>query len=206
MSVWDKYGNWDEIARLKSVEDVKSMITGRKKAWRPNFCPPALAYIFDYAMEEFKAEHDATPTALDFGCGLGRNGPLLRKFFPDVIGVDLPEMVDRLNDELPIHASENYREVYRSMTTLVKEEEFCLLYDSVAFQHFVDVGYISEIIDMLSSIKSFRTFVSVHKYSEQRRPAHIGVLQEKGWDVWHTESETLSFEGVIHSLITLRRW
>ena len=142
-------------------------------------------------------------TVLDFGCGLGRNGPLLGKFFQDVIGFDLPEMISRLIVEYPAFAAQTYRQNYSVVEEMVKKEKFCLLYDSVVLQHIVDRNYLSNLIDLICSVDSFRTLISI--YNASTRPVHVTILEERGWRVWHTEVETLSFEGVPHVVAVFRR-
>ena len=203
MEIWDIYGNWNEIANADTVDDVKRSITGNKRAWRPNFCSSALAYVFDYAADEHRTSYNSKPAALDFGCGLGRNGPLLSRFFPDVIGVDLPEMVRRFTTEYAVFAAHTYRNIYNSIDSLIQNQNFCLLYDSVVLQHIIDKEYLVDIMDRLCSVSSFRTLVSIHNASTH--PYHLEILKEKGWHVWHTEAETLSFEGASHLVVVLHR-
>jgi trans-aconitate methyltransferase len=204
MSIWDQYGNWDAIARSQDIVDIKRYITGAKKAWRPNFCSPSLAYIFEYTVEE-SASVFKTPSALDFGCGLGRNGPLLRRYFPDVIGIDLPEMIDRFQAEYPGVSAQTYRRLYSSAEELVKQENISVLYDSVVFQHIVDNDYLVNLFNLLFSVESFRTFVSVTNATSHHYP-HLKILEAAGWRIWHAEVETLSFEGAPHTVTTYRRW
>ena len=204
MTIWDGYGDWDAIAKNNSSEQIKNYITGDKKAWTPNFFSPALDYVFQYCKKEYKIKYSSDIIALDFGCGLGRNGPMLKSFFSDIIGFDRPEMINRLNsldhalEEIP------YRQTYTSFSDLVQEEKLGILYDSVVFQHIIDKNYLLDIFNLLNSMESFRTFVSI--YNASVRPVHIEMLLEKNWRVWHTETETLSFEGSPHIVSVLRRW
>lgn len=82
-------------------------------------------------------------------------------------------------------------------------EQACLLYDSVVFQHLVDREYVSKLIDVLVSKNSFRTFASL--YNANVQPVHLALLKEKGWHVWHTETENLSFANAPHHMTVLRR-
>ena len=108
------------------------------------------------------------------------------------ITFDRPEMINRLNsldhalEEIP------YRQTYTSFSDLVQEEKLGILYDSVVFQHIIDKNYLLDIFNLLNSMESFRTFVSI--YNASVRPVHIEMLLEKNWRVWHTETETLSFD------------
>src|ERR1700712_3486580 len=100
MNIWDPYGNWNEIAKTVAIKDLQERITGNRSVWRPNFCSLALQYIFEHAADEARYKLDLEPTCLDFGCGLGRNGSLLRRYFSTVVGIDLPEMIERFRSEL----------------------------------------------------------------------------------------------------------
>jgi SAM-dependent methyltransferase len=201
VSIWDAYGNWDEIAGAGEVHDVKKKITGNMAAWRPNFCPPALSYAFEYAVDEYANDFNPMATALDFGCGLGRNSPLLKRHFPDLIGVDLPEMIARLQTEPSFR---RYRKVFPSLATAAESENFCLIYESVVLQHIIDGDFIAKMLAPLASLKPLRTFVSLTNVARDDAP-HVAVLKQMGWFIWHTEVETLSFEGLAHRLTIFRR-
>jgi len=204
MQIWDKYGQWDEISRLKESNAVKAKITGNKRAWRPNFVPPALAYAFDYAAQEHVSTNPHTPAAvLDFGCGLGRNAPMLRNFFPRVVGFDLPEMLERLRSETPSLYWRLYDQTYDSIETAFKSDAYCLLYDSVVFQHIIDRDYLSTMFDAISANSSLRTIVSI--YNAGHRYPHLDALASRQWRIWHTENETMSFEGAAHSVTIFHR-
>lgn len=206
MTTWDSYGNWDDIAKIADAENLKRRITGNSNVWRPNFFSSALHYIFEYAVDEAKYKFGIEPVAVDFGCGLGRNGPLLRRFFSTVVGVDLPEMIQRFKAESPLLAAQTYARLYDSLSDLADKEQFCTLYDSVVFQHLVDREHVFGLIDLISSQKSFRTFVSIHNSAiESLSLPHLSVLIEMGWHVWHSEVENLSFENVPHNVVVLRR-
>ena len=202
-AVWDRYGEWDKIAQLQDPEEVKALITGRRKAWRPNYIPPAVAYAFNYAADEQTAS-GTTPCAVDFGCGLGRNAPMLRQFFPRVVGVDLPEMVDRLKKEHPHTFRELYEQVYTSPQEASSREAFSVVYDSVVLQHVVDIPTVIDIVNSLSAVSSMRTFISLCNFSAV--PPHFGILKDRGWVIWHTEDERMSFEGAMHTVTIFRRW
>ena len=204
-NIWDTYGKWDEFAKLETIQEVRSKITGNK-VWRPNFVSHALEYVFEYTVDEMLGASNRTvPTAVDFGCGLGRNGPMLRRFFPRVVGIDLPEMVERVKSSCGLLMERTYDDIYSSISRLVEAEDFCTVYDSVVFQHIVDHEYLSEMVELLSSKSCFRTLVSIH-FAEGMEAMHLRVLKEKGWCVWHSEADLLSFEGIPHKVVVFRRW
>lgn len=203
-NIWDPFAQWDKVAKLDKIEDVKMKIAG-PRVWRPNYVPPALEYVFGYVGEEMMATGtDVVPAVVDFGCGLGRNGQMLSRYFPRVVGVDLPQMIERVKTEFPSLLGNPYSQLYGSVTDLVASESICALYDSVVFQHIVDSDYISKIIDVLSTQNSFRTIVSVYYQAGARAP-FLDVLKKYGWRVWHSEVEVLSFEGAPHNITVFRR-
>jgi SAM-dependent methyltransferase len=206
-NLWDAYGKWDGIANLASTDDVKRQISGNR-IWRSNFVPPALQYVFNYALEEAVVDKVAKPSALDFGCGLGRNAPMLRHFFPSLIGYDLPEMAARLQSEYS-DVFALYANVHTSLDAL-KSADLCVVYDSVVLQHIINRTYVDEVLTALLTKKSLKTFVSVYNNNssintENPHYPHLQILAEKGWKIWHREIETLSFEGSPHAIAVLRR-
>jgi SAM-dependent methyltransferase len=205
MEIWDRYGQWDEISHLTELNAVKAKITGDKRAWRPNFVPPTLEYAFDYAAQEHvSANPHMPPTVLDFGCGLGRNAPMLRKFFPRVVGFDLPEMLERFRTETPNLYWRLYDQAYDSLATAIKSDKYCLLYDSVVFQHIIDVDYLSTMFDTISENNSLRTIVSIYNNAGVNY-RHLDILRSRKWRIWHTENEAMSFEGSSHCVTIFRR-
>jgi hypothetical protein len=89
-NLWDAYGKWNDIAGLGNVDDVKRLISGNRM-WRSNYVSPPLQYIFNYIVEEAKEAGESAPVCLDFGCGLGRNAPMLRHFFPGLLASIFPK-------------------------------------------------------------------------------------------------------------------
>ena len=206
MSIWDPYGDWDEIARTPTIKSLQESITGNRGVWRPNFCSTALQYILEHAADEARYKLDIEPVCLDFGCGLGRNGSLLRRFFSTVVGADLPEMIQRFKTEEKFLSRQNYARLYGSIEQAVSSETFCALYDSVVFQHITDRQYVEHILSLICSASFLQTFVSVHNAAIPTHTLpHISVLIEGGWYIWHSETENLSFMNAPHKVVVLRR-
>jgi SAM-dependent methyltransferase len=105
LSRWDSYGRWDEIANATDVKD-KIMPQG---FYPDNIDLPDVDRI------------------LDFGCGLGRNHPMLSKHASQVDGFDIPEMIRRFNDS-------KYCELLYNWDELMKRR-YDLVYVSNVFQH-----------------------------------------------------------------------
>ncbi len=67
---------------------------------------------------------------LDFGCGLGRNLPYLTGVATEVVGFDLPEMIERVGAlDWPGAVS------FESDWDRVREQRFDLVFASLVFQH-----------------------------------------------------------------------
>jgi hypothetical protein len=204
-NIWDTFGRWDELAQLKDVADVKAAISGRD-LFVPNYASSATQYVFKYANDEVTlSDAPVSPTIVDFGCGLGRNGPLLRQHFPRVVGYDLPQMMERMRAEDPDLAASVYDDLYTSPDALVANEPFCALYDSVALQHIVDFDFHKSFLTTLEANPRFRTIITLYFKTSSGVPAHIDVLNERGWTLWHSEEDVLSFRGIPHNAAVYRR-
>ena len=132
MNIWDDYGQWDLIAESDDVNKIKTAITGEGIQWKPNYVSPEVEFIF---RNTNLLNNGAT--AIDFGCGLGRNGSLLKARFSRVIGYDIPEMISRYR-EINFDGGP-YDATYSNMDELVAAETVNLIYDSVVFKHILDV-------------------------------------------------------------------
>lgn len=194
-NIWDSWGDWRKIASEGKLEFVKRKITG-VHGFHPNYCSPALSHVFQFTT----AEADE-PIAVDFGCGLGRNGPLLKHFFPRVVGLDLPEMLQRLRSEQGGRGAQAYS---RLVSDIDAVGDVCLIYDSVVLQHIIDESYLKPLVDSISRIQSLITIVSIYNTGVAAR--HIDLLKANGWLVWHQETETLSFQGAPHRVTIFHRF
>ncbi|WP_149895976.1 class I SAM-dependent methyltransferase [Agrobacterium rosae] len=201
--IWDDYGEWDEIASGNDVSRIKSKITGDGISWKPNFCSPQLSYVFSSLVEHSDFVDDAIPTVLDFGCGLGRNGQMLQRHFPRVVGFDLPQMVKHLGAS---PAAKRYDAIYENINVICANEKVHLIYDSVVFQHFADKGYCQSAIEALVAMPSLNVFVSIRHGLIPRESCHVlNVLVPMGWKHIHSEIDTLSFDGEAHELVVMKR-
>lgn len=74
--------------------------------------------------------------ALDFGCGVGRNVKSLSESFRQVVGYDLPNMIDLV----PIENKSGDREqiTYTTDWELLRRERFDAVLASLVFQHIED--------------------------------------------------------------------
>ncbi|WP_457586127.1 class I SAM-dependent methyltransferase [Ensifer canadensis] len=200
--IWDGYGRWDKIAESADISSIKRMITGDKVSWKPNFCSPALAYAFA-SVASLVEDAEGIPTVLDFGCGLGRNGKMLQRHFPRVVGVDLPEMIEKNRSHCQ---SRPYDALYGDLEQVLASEKVHVVYDSVVFQHFADVEYCEGLLLRLATVGTVDTFVTLrHGLIPEANSQVLNVLRPLGWRVIHSERDTLSFDGEPHELVILRR-
>lgn len=197
MTIWDGYGQWDKIASGGDVDEIKSKITGEGIRWKPNYVSPEVDYVF-----RTTDMLSGGATAVDFGCGLGRNGTMLKERFSRVVGYDIPEMIGKYRE---IHADGGpYDATYSSIEELVAAETVDLVYDSVVFQHILDIDYCRSVLKPLLAQPSLATFVSV-KNNHNRITSLMEILEENSWDIVHSATETLSFDSGPHDVLVLRR-
>ncbi|HEY6617501.1 MAG TPA: hypothetical protein VIZ32_23400, partial [Vicinamibacterales bacterium] len=76
--------DWLSVARADDPDDVRERILTGYRDGKP-FTP----YVPTLAMPA------SVTTVLDFGCGLGRNFPYLTSIAGEVVGFDLPPMIER---------------------------------------------------------------------------------------------------------------
>ena len=199
-SIWDRYADWSLAATADSFPELKRKITGTP-TWGPNHASDTLKIFFE-TMVSVHREYNVSVCALDFGCGLGRNAPLLKSFFPRVIGVDLPEMITRFRAASSTDMV--YDAVYESIDVLMGREDPNVIYDSVVFQHIVSVPYMNELVSKLLRSSSFRTLVSL-KIHGMYDTVMQSLLKQDGWRVVFSEDDVLSFQGAKHATIVMRR-
>jgi trans-aconitate methyltransferase len=197
MNIWDGYGQWDVIASAPNVSEIKTQITGHRVRWKPNYVSPEVDYVF--AVANLTSER---ATAIDFGCGLGRNGSMLKSRFARVVGYDIPEMIGKYRE---VHADGGpYDATYSNIEELAAAETVSLVYDSVVFQHILDIEYCRKILNPLLNQPSLLTFVSVKNHHNKTTPL-LTILEEHHWYVYHFETEKLSFDTSAHDVVVVQR-
>jgi 2-polyprenyl-3-methyl-5-hydroxy-6-metoxy-1,4-benzoquinol methylase len=201
-SIWDQYGNWDDIAKGLSVEAIKKKITGND-SWAPNHTPEPLATLLELIVSLHK-EYGSKATVLDFGCGLGRNAPTLRKLFPRVVGFDTESMITRFRAIDPEAVVKSYDAIYADLDRLVGNENIHFLYDSVVFQHLVSAQHMTETLSKLMRMPAFTTIITIKNGGIQKTLAELYV-QERGWRSIFSGQDTVSFPGAIHTVSVFRR-
>ena len=194
--IWDGYANWSEVAKQDPLDVVKQKITGAAE-WAPNHVPPGLRAFLETLAAAHRAQGMAA-AVLDFGCGLGRNGPLLRRFFPRVVGYDLPEMMARFRSPL-LEGARFYDALYDDLDALAGAEAVTVLYDSVVFQHILDVPAVRDILSRLLRIPSLGVLVTL-KNEKVEETALQRLLRQRGWKEVLAEHDEASFQGALHGI------
>ena len=204
--IWDGYANWTEAAANDPDDALKRKITGAAD-WVPNHLPPGLeACLRTLAADRRHAGAEAV--ALDFGCGLGRNAPILRPLFPRLIGFDLPGMVARLKAPEFAPAARLYDALYDDLGILARSEPVHVVYDSVVFQHILHEPTVAAIMAELLRMPGLTAFVTLKNQKVAETLAQR-ILREQGWTAAFSETDETSFQGahygIRHDLVVARR-
>lgn len=122
-------------------------------------------------------------TVLDFGCGMGRNLPDLRRYFDEVWGFDLPNMVR--------HAPIDLYDAVGSSHILVDRMEYDCVFASLVFQH-IEAKTLAR---YLRNLKTKTLAVVSREWMDDGRQDVLAALQLSGWkytnkvkvneDHWH---------------------
>lgn len=189
-AIWDSYANWAELAKEADFDKIKRTLKGR--VWKPNDVSPKLADFLAGYVAQKQQNGTKDICVVDFGCGLGRNAPLLRQFFPRVIAVDIPEMVERLKslhgDKLP----ELYDGVYSSFAQAAQANPVHVLYESIVLQHIVDTAYLTKLARSFLDCQTLDTVVS-SAYRSSVSPVIDWFLGDHGFELIHTEIDRTSY-------------
>jgi len=103
--------------------------------------------------DEVKSLFGSGSTALDFGCGVGRNSVALAKTYDNVISFDLPNMIDLVPEENKLSNI-----AYTSDWELVKTFKFDTVLASLVFQHIED----SELNSYLNDLSQIADRLVLH--------------------------------------------
>jgi SAM-dependent methyltransferase len=204
-NVWDPYADWGDVAKSESAAEVKAKITGRGEIWQPNVVSDALLAVIRDIVSSAAKDESGPVTVVDFGCGLGRNLPLLRRLFPRVVALDIPDMISRLRGEQAgADARVHYDEIYDDIDALLSAEQVHIVYDSVVFQHIVDRVYVTGLVDRLMTSPSFSAVVSL-SFIEYSVAALDVLVGEYRWKSVYSEIDNASFVGSPHQVKVVRR-
>jgi len=165
---YDAYANWHSVTASKSVEQVKKVITGCP-VWKETAMPKTV-----WASELGNAQN----VVLDFGCGLGRNASMLRRYCGRVLGYDLDSMLSMLNSQpaplLYDATSSNLQELLQQQVTHV--------YEAVVWQHIKwSSGATQLALDLITNQPSVRSIYSCWNAAVVHQSAMVAYLLAKGW-------------------------
>ena len=121
---------WVDLAESATDDDLRERILTGFKAGKP-FTPYVPTIELPTPLDN----------VLDFGCGLGRNFPYLKSVAREVVGFDLPEMIDRCRQ-----ASAVKIEMLSSHWELVRTIRFDLVFASLVLQH-IPEGWCRKALD-----------------------------------------------------------
>ncbi len=201
-NIWDSYANWSDVSNLESIGAVKEMIVGPTGAWQPNYISPTLAQAMETAVRDLQQKNQQPPVVMDFGCGLGRNAALLKRFFPRVIGYDMPEMIRRLREEHPRDLDKVYDAVYDDLTVLAAKEKVHALFDSVVFQHILDINYAKQMTDSLMALPGLSILITL---GIRVSATLYYINNDYPWRPMYAEVDWKTFNGIPHLAMIFRR-
>jgi len=202
---WDTYGDWDQIASSGDARDIMEKITGHPvERWQSNqMTEEAVSKISNIVIED-RMKYGHKLAAVDFGCGFGRNSELVKRFYPILYGVDIPEMIQQFTELNPVGALKNYNALYTDFEKLASSREFHCLYDSVVFQHIKDNDFVTKSAQTMHETASMGCVISL-VCGPLGKTALITNLENLGWRIYHTSVDHASFYGYEHNLFILRR-
>lgn len=202
---WNSYGDWDEIARSKDIKFIMSRITGKPvEKWRANYVSRPTGRALATVIGDSVVRWGSHLSAVDFGCGVGRNAALLSHFYGTLYGVDIPEMIEQFETQDPIKKRHLYTAIHTDLARLAQAHKFHLLYDSVVFQHILDEEFTARCVEVMHGHETLDCFISLNNKAVGKIPI-IQQMEAKGWTLFHEEADTKSFEGIPHTLYILRR-
>lgn len=201
-TIWDSYANWSDVSRLESIGAVKEMIVGPTGAWQPNYISPTLAQAMETAVRDLQEKNQVPPVVMDFGCGLGRNAALLKQFFPRVVGYDMPEMIQRLREAHPHDLDKVYDAVYDDLSVLAAKENVHAVFDSVVFQHILDMDYAKQMTDRLMRMPALSILITL---GIRVSPMLYFFNNDHPWRPMHAEVDWKTFNGIPHLTMIFRR-
>ena len=133
--VYDSYHNWREP--ISDLETTKRLITGN---CNKDFLPDILSEHLQKVFVEMKFSR-----ILDFGGGLGRNLPLLKKYSQKVDYLDLAVYKGFVDS--CAYDNKVYIEDVKEFHSKSSIKNYDLIYASVVLQHFVDRDLVESAVD-----------------------------------------------------------
>lgn len=126
------------------------------------------AGVLDNDVEKFLFLNIEGNNVLDFGCGLGRNFPLLKRKFSVVDGFDLPNMIELLKKD---PNAELATDLYDSWE-FARVNEYEAIFASLVLQH-IEVDYLRKYLEDMTLMTDTLILLS---RSWLDKPLHDNVL------------------------------
>lgn len=188
---YDAYANWHLVSTKKDVNAIKQLITGSKTVWRATEVDTVV-----YAhWREAHAKLNLVPLVIDFGCGMGRNGPMLQRYFDRVIGYDLPDMIAKQRHLQSVGTV--YHELVDDLSQALLTFPTAV-YECVVWQHLKwECGAIQIALDMITASHSVVSIYSCWNAKVEHQHQFAEYLQQRGWtlvgngEVQHDQLETI---------------
>ena len=208
-NVWDGWANWSEVAASQDLGHVRERITGRGTTWwKENGEPDGFVEAVADIHRDCLLRMGRIARAVDFGCGLGRNGPYLARRFGRLVGLDLPDMIAKLRLEADAGF---YSALYGDRAALLSSsEDLDVCYDSVVFQHILNSEYSAAIVRDLVAIPNLRYVISLCSGGLELALGLRGwarvplILRQEGWTEVYSGNDVNTFN-VPHVLRVLKR-
>lgn len=167
---YDAYANWHTVVAGKTVDDLKTIITGSPHVWQPTELPAVVRVFWT----------NYGKAVIDMGCGLGRNVPVLRSLFTHLLGYDLPPMIRLLRRENP----NDYNETSANLSKIVDQSSpynRVAVFENVVWQHIVwSSGITQNHIDILSKAAHIHSIYSVWNIGVLHQHDFVRYLLSKG--------------------------
>jgi SAM-dependent methyltransferase len=200
--------DWLSIARAEDADDVRERILTGYRDGKP-FTP----YVPTVALP------DAIDRVLDFGCGLGRNFPYLTSIAREVVGFDLPPMIERCrnlsSDAIALLTSDwgevltyRYDVIVATLVLQHVETEACLAYLK-DFARLAPVTYVltrvrsdfdANVLQIVADTQAFDAGVCVEV---EHDPAthQLRVLGQETFDTLRLAADGGHYEVVLRSRV-----
>ena len=196
-TIWCTYGNWDEYAKQDENETKLKICGVGHEEFKPNF-------ISEETAEQLESIIPKNASIIDFGCGLGRNAPLLKKYFNKVYGYDIPSMIDKLKDSEDKTLLNMYDSLEDNIDNLLKNNmEF--LFESVVFQHIVSEDYCSKITEKIAKSKINTLFILYNSGLESLPIAINMLINKHNFHITYETPDDESFPTIPHTFIILEK-
>ena len=153
-------------------------------------------YFAEYKVKEMRSFFKSKKTPhkiLDFGCGVGKNSVLMKKYFPEsqVYGIDISQdSIDMANEKKVVDCK---FKVYDGENIEFENDFFDVIFISNVFHHIVHNKHL-EILEMLKSKLSYSGYIFIFEHNTMN-PLTLKIVNECEFDrdakllhFWYTKN------------------